>query len=203
MSSTNALTLPAIPEWDHGEMSVDPVQGKSIKFVTDSFVVGREKSPLPPGKRFVVIDHTEGWRLLQTGKAPQWLMRGRGEPQPEQPHVPEEEWPMGLGGEPVHPWNYVRYLYLLDADTGVSYTFETTSTGGTMSVGELSRQIVAMRQMRGVPAVPVVELHVIPFKTRFGMKKRPSFEVVGWKLADQEQTPAIADARSLNDAIPF
>jgi hypothetical protein len=109
MSSTNALKLPAIPEWDHGEMPVDPVQGKSIKFVTDSFVVGREKSPLPPGKQFVVIDHAEGWRRLQSGRAPQWLMRGRGGPVPEQPHVPPDEWPIGLGGEPVHPWNYVKY----------------------------------------------------------------------------------------------
>ena len=72
-----------------------------------------------------------------------------------------------------------------------------------MSVAELGQQIAGMRQLKGSGAVPVIELDVQAFKTKFGLKKRPEFRVVGWKATNDESGPALANLSDPDDAIPF
>ena len=55
MSST-ALTLNETHDWTSEYRSDDPVRGKAIRFVTDHYVVGREKSALPPDHQYIVIE---------------------------------------------------------------------------------------------------------------------------------------------------
>jgi hypothetical protein len=181
----------ALAEWT-SEISDDPTRGKTIRFVTDGFVVGREKVPLAPGRQYICIGHAEGWRRLEAGMRPQWIVREPGQERPPEPHVDINEYVTDLSGQKVSPWKYMRWLYLVDNETGVISTFETGSTGGAMSIADLSQQIAGMRQLKRAEAVPVVELKVQTFKTRFGVKKRPDFDIVGWKVTGGEQPLAIA-----------
>jgi len=104
----------------------------------------------------------------------------------------------------VSPWRYLKWLYLVDASTGVISTLEVGSVGGLMSVAELGQQIAGMRQLKGAEAVPVIELGVQPFKTKFGMKKRPEFVVVGWKAVNNEPALALVDGtKDPSDDIPY
>jgi len=210
MTSQNAVNLPTV--WDTHHTSDDPAQGTEIRLITDTIVTGREKTPRPAGKQDIVIGHAEAWRRLEAGAKPQWLKRQPGEPKPPQPFVPEDEFVTDLSGKKVNPWRYVHYIYLLDAKTGTVATFVTDSVGGAMAVDELSQQIIAMQRFRGTAAVPVVELKVVPFRTRFGVKKRPHFEILGWRTAGGgDQAPALVDfsqqedptAETLDDEIPF
>jgi hypothetical protein len=205
--NSQTLNLPTVANWATDNTSDDPVEGKSIRFLSDvGYVIGREKTELPAGKRFAVYDSAEGWRRLEAGAKPEWVMRKRGQDTPPQPYVPESEYVTDLSGNKVNPWRYVRYLKMVDMDTGVISTFETDSTGGAMSIDELSSQVAGMCRLRRGTCVPVVELKVIPFKTRFGMRRRPEFSIVGWKIAESEQQSAIADGRDANvydDSIPF
>jgi hypothetical protein len=203
MSST-ALTLNETHDWTSEYRSDDPVRGKAIRFVTDHYVVGREKSALPPDHQYIVIELREGWRRLEAGSKPEWLMREPGQPKPEQPHVPESEFVRDLSGQLVNPWRYLKWLYLVDASTGVISTLEVGSVGGLMSVAELGQQIAGMRQLKGAEALPVIELDVQAFKTKFGLKKRPEFRVVGWKATNNESVPALANlSDEPDDVIPF
>ena len=191
-------------DWTSEYRSDDPVRGKAIRFVTDHYVVGREKSALPSDHQYIVIELREGWRRLEAGSKPEWLMRQPGEPKPEQPHVPESEFVRDLSGQLVNPWRYLKWLYLVDATTGVISTLEVGSVGGLMSVAELGQQIAGMRQLKGAEALPVIELDVQAFKTKFGLKKRPELRVVGWKAANNESVPALANlSDEPDDAIPF
>jgi hypothetical protein len=105
---------------------------------------------------------------------------------PQQPEVPDNEFITDLSGQKVSPWKYVRYVYLVDAVSGTIYTFETASTGGAISISELGEQIAGIRAYGGgATAVPIVELRVQDFRTRFGTKKRPEFAIVGWKGKDR------------------
>ena len=201
MTSSNALTE---YDWTTEYRTEDPVRGKSIRFVTDAYFEGREKAPLPPGHQYIVIEAREGWRRLEAGSKPEWLMRQPGEPKPEQPHVAESEYVTDLSGQRVNPWRYLTWLYLVDAKTGVISTLEVGSIGGQMSVTELGQQIAGMRQLRGAEAVPVIELGVQNFKTKYGAKKRPELRVVGGRLPTTNTVPALANlSDEPDDAIPF
>jgi hypothetical protein len=43
-------------------------------------------------------------------------------------------------------------------------------------------------------AVPIVELQSRQMKTKFGMKPRPFFQVMGWRVKSDEATKLIADS---------
>jgi hypothetical protein len=79
-----------------------------------------------------------------------------------------------------------------------------------------------MRRMRGPNVVPQVTLGWVPFKTAYGMRKRPDFKTVAWfdlsggaPAAVQAQAPKAlppvaptpvkepSTGEALDDAIPF
>jgi hypothetical protein len=198
MTSANAL---ATYDWTSEFKTNDPTRGKVIRFITDNFVVGREKAPLSSNRQYLVIEMREGWRRLEAAMKPEWLMREPGEPQPEQPRVPESEYVVDLSGNRVNPRRYLKWVCLVDAETGVISTLEVGSVGGMMSLAELGQQIAGMRQLKGAEAIPIIELGVQPFKTKFGMKKRPALDIVGWKVANTETPRALT--HEPNDDIPF
>ena len=79
----------------------------------------------------------------------------------------------------------------------------TTSGGGQSAIADLADTILFMRGARP-GAVPLVELSDADMPTRFGMKSRPVFRVVGWRGGEEltKLTPPSA-GEIVDDEIAF
>ena len=208
---------PPTDNWDTAGDEMSPVRGPNIKFDAGAFFIGKEKTLIEPGRKFVVTDRAEGWQFLKKDCQPEWVMRTPSEPKPERPFATEDTWPIGLNDKPEHPWKYTLFIYLIDAATGESLTFSSNTTGGRIGIDELTAQIRYMRNMQP-GAVPIITLDSRMFNTKYGKKPRPHFKIEGWKVRDTDgvdQPKLIADAdnknagdgtkdvNDMNDEIPF
>ncbi len=74
-------------------------------------------------------------------------------------------------------------VHFCDPQTGALYTFVNKTYGSKLAYERLEEQIAVMRALRGANVVPVVLLDQAPMKTvNFGMKSRPHFKVVDFKV---------------------
>jgi hypothetical protein len=216
----NALTLtstnlvPVSDGWDAAanDASASHAKGGSIKFDAGAYFIGREKTLVEESRQFVAIDIREGWMFLKKDCPAEFAMRPIGGPKPARPDsfTNSSEWPPGS----ADPWRYSKFLYLLDPATAEVFTFTSSTTGGRIGISDLTAQIQLMRSTRP-GAVPIVELQSRGMKTKFGMKPRPFFQVVGWRVKSDEATKLIAehtdkaeddDGKTVNlfdDEIPF
>jgi hypothetical protein len=95
-------------------------------------------------------------------------------------------------------------LRLIHPLTGAEYVFISDSAGGRIAIGQLKEQIRNIRFAQP-NAVPLVKLGSAPFKTRYGVKERPNFEVVEWrnKGSDQAQQQLAEDRDENAFGVPF
>jgi hypothetical protein len=204
--------------WDAAanDSSASPAKGSSIKFDGGAYFIGREKSLVDDSRQFVAIDIREGWLFLKKDCPAEYSMRAIDGPKPPRPSSFSDsiEWPDGLDGKPNDPWRYAKFLYLLDPLSAEVFTFTSSTTGGRIGISDLTAQIQLMRRTRP-GAVPIVELQSRQMKTKFGMKPRPFFQVVEWRVKSEEATKLIADStddkdddgtktvNAFDDEIPF
>jgi hypothetical protein len=94
--------------------------------------------------------------------------------------VPKAEWELDLNGQPREPYKLTYRVDFLDLDSGEHTQFISDSKGAKVAYKRLKDRVTWMRKMRGRAVVPQVMLTWAPFKTGFGMKKRPDFKVVAW-----------------------
>jgi hypothetical protein len=94
--------------------------------------------------------------------------------------IPRREWEAGPGGEPRGPWQRSHFAYLVNPETFEQFTFVGGSIGAEIAIRELRKQTVLKRRLSRTSAFPLVKLKTMPFKTAFGLKARPYFEIVGW-----------------------
>jgi hypothetical protein len=205
-STQNALTtttnkLP-VDGWDAtaADATASPVKGSSVKFDSGVYPVGREKTLLDTTRQFVAIDIREGHMFLKKDCPAEFFMRAVGGPKPPRPdsYADQSEWPDGLDGKPADPWKYTKFLYLLDPTTAEVFTFTLSTTGGKIAISDLAAQIQLMRNTQP-GAVPIIELQSRQMKTKFGMKPRPFFQVVGWRVRSKEASKLITDSTDKND----
>jgi hypothetical protein len=215
---TPATNNPITDGWDAqaNDSSASPAKGSSIRFDGGAHFIGREKTLVEVGRQFVAIDIREGWLFLKKDCPAEYSMRAIDGPKPPRPQsfANPSEWPDGLDGKPNDPWRYAKFLYLLDPLSAEVFTFTSSTTGGRIGISDLSAQIQLMRGTRP-GAVPIVELQSRQMKTKFGMKPRPFFQVVGWRVKSDEAQKLIADStdkddgdgtktvNDLDDEIPF
>jgi hypothetical protein len=183
--------------WDAqaNDSSASPMKGSSIKFDNGAYFIGREKTLIKQDRQFIALDVHEGWQFLKKDCPAEYSMRAIGGPKPPRPNsfTDPSEWPDGLDGAPADPWKYAKFLYLLDPVSAEVFTFTSSTTGGRIGISDLTAQIQLMRGTRP-GAVPIVELQSRPMKTKFGMKPRPFFAVMGWRVKSEEATKLIADS---------
>jgi hypothetical protein len=164
------------------------IVGKMLKFTDGRYTVDKTET-LPADTTLVAVNVMTAWVRWEGGK-PEHRVTKPGQLHPDREDLPdldESQWPPGLNDEPSDPWRDTRYLHLIDPQTGGDYTFVTDSYGGRRAVGDLKSAIVNVRYAHPA-AVPVVQLHSTTMKTRFGLKQRPEFKVVGWR--GKQETPA-------------
>jgi hypothetical protein len=95
--------------------------------------------------------------------------------------IPQEEWGLGLDGEPRPPWQFNWVVYLLDVASASTYTYLNSTMGARIAVERLEDKLKWMRMLRGNDVTPIVRLESRPMKTSFGQKMRPEFTIIDWR----------------------
>ena len=140
---------PAVDSFDYDEPGASPIRGGNVKFDGGAYFVGKEKTLVEPERRFIALDKAAGWVYLKKGCTAEYLMQTPGKlPLPERPDCGDEsDWPVGLDGKPSCPWKWTLFLYLMDADSGETLTFSSSTSGGSIAINDLTQQIKSMRNM--------------------------------------------------------
>jgi hypothetical protein len=94
--------------------------------------------------------------------------------------IPKAEWPLGLTNQPEPPIKPVYGVKLLRPRDGALFVFEHDTTGQKIAVGELTQQINVTRTLRG-EVLPIVKLQAKSWKTGFGMRLRPHYEILEYR----------------------
>jgi len=95
--------------------------------------------------------------------------------------IPESEWEDGPDGKPQRPYSVWHAAYLLNPVDAVVYSYLNNTVGASIAVGRLDSSMRWMQAMRGGSVFPLVKLTDAPLRTRFGMKRRPHFEILEWR----------------------
>jgi hypothetical protein len=164
------------------EKNSTTIIGRMLKFTDGQFVMDKTEK-LPADTKLVAIAVVTAWVHWRDGKPVEHLVTHPGQAHPEREDLADldsSKWPRGLSDEPNDPWKDTRYLHLIDPLTGADFTFVTDSWGGRRAVSDLKSQIVNVRRAHPA-AVPIVQLGKTPMKTKFGVKQRPQFGVIGWR----------------------
>jgi hypothetical protein len=106
--------------------------------------------------------------------------------------IPQSEWEIGLDGKPRPPWQTVHAVYMVHEASGVTYTALNSTSGWRIAFEALSEAVTVKRMLHGgVRMLPIVSLETRPFKTNFGIRKRPHLQIVGWRSAGDRSGPPI------------
>jgi hypothetical protein len=109
--------------------------------------------------------------------------------------VPRDQWRQGPAG-PQGPYQAQRAVVMLDPRSMDEFTFTTSTIGGSIGVADLVHKVNTMRRYRG-PVSPIVTLGDAPFRTRYGERRRPHFNVVDWiRMGGDESQQAALPAPS-------
>jgi hypothetical protein len=205
-----------IPMADDGfavqeKTSGSAIIGKLMKFGIDGRFTIDKTDVLAAEKTLVAIGVVTCWTHWDDGQPIEHRITAPGAVHPDRsglPDLDESQWPSGLNDQPSDPWRDTRYLHLIDPLTGADYTFVTDTFGGRRGIGELKSQIANVRSVHPA-AVPIVKPCSVDWKTRFGIKKRPEFKIVGWRGRETEERPRkvlerrVVPAPEMDDDIPF
>jgi hypothetical protein len=179
----NEITAYGPPEPDddgyHGSLKGRLLRGTSIKWNDTAHWADRDG--LTPPSPLLVIAINEILQKWKDGKAE--IINEKPLPDAAQLNgtIPIAEWERGIDNTPRPPWAHVVVVYLVNFTTGEFFTYASATTGGHIAYDALKEAVITMRALRGTRVMPVVNLSERPMKTKFGMKRRPHFEIVGWK----------------------
>ena len=202
------------------ETSDRMVVGNLIKYTSDN---GWTESGLPveSNKKLAAVAVNKLLQRWQEERVVETIAQ-KPLPDPDEMNaaIPQSEWEEGPDGKPRPPWQLARIVYLLDIETCEKLTFVSATIGAKIAVSALQDRVAWMRKLRGADVVPQVELSFKPMSTRFGMRKRPDFKIVGWldlKAGAGASPPALRQlpptelnevtppttAEEMNDELPF
>jgi hypothetical protein len=164
------------------------IQGTFIKCVdgnwSDRDGVKPPDRPLLALDTLTVIQHWKDGQSIDEDT----IVKQQGKPFPDvgelNKKIPVKEWEEGING-PRPPWQQQLVVYLLDEETAGKFTFASGTVGAGIAVSALKDAVYWKRQLNGVKCYAVVALQNRPFKTRFGQKLRPHFNIVGWRSFDE------------------
>jgi hypothetical protein len=100
--------------------------------------------------------------------------------------IPKAQWEIGLDNKPRPPWSRAYVVYLLDPLTGTVYTYCNGTTGARIAYEQLGERVTIIRALRNARVLPVVRLEQRPFRTAYGMRSRPHFEIIDWRQRGED-----------------
>jgi hypothetical protein len=182
-------------------------RGVRLKFKDGRFY-DENGAELPDGVTAIALGLRHAWVRWSDHRPVEIIERKPGVPLPAREtlgYSARDQWEIGPSGAPTDPWVSTRFLYLI-GKSGAVYTFTTSSMGGSGAIEKLADAIDFMRRVRP-GAVPEIELRSAPMKTRYGVRTKPDFPIVGWRGGDDtllaKQLPAPSTEELLSDEIPF
>jgi hypothetical protein len=204
-----------------GDQSGNTIIGLMEKFVDGDWTTGG--LPSDPKRRLVAVAVDT---ILQRWQEQRVIETIGEKPLPNVDELNEatdrNTWELDLNNNPRPPWQRAHIVYFLDLDNAERSTFVSATTGAAIAVSRLKDKTHWMRRMRGTNVVAQIELTWAPMQTRFGMRKRPDFKVVGWvdftaggstlpPTSGPKQLPPVepkqveepSTAENLNDSIRF
>ena len=177
---------------DVGRNSPHQIRGTLLTFADRQYLagVGKFRTEVPLGQRFIVLETRAGWRRWEGGRIVEFVTEINGHyPQRAQlGHTDERAWGPGPGGKPADPWQDAREALLLREVDFSEYTLAIATGGGRAAIDSLARSMQNADLLRP-GQFPVVELAWQPMHTAWGTKAKPDLRIVGWW---QPQTPSIA-----------
>jgi hypothetical protein len=155
------------------------LKGTLIKWADTTHWVDRDG--LTPPSPLLVVAINEILQRWKDGKAE--IINEKPLPDPARLNstIPIAEWERGIDNTPRPPWAHVVVVYFVSLATGEFFTHASATTGAHIAYDALKEAVVTMRALRGARVMPIVNLSERPMKTKFGMKRRPHFEIIGWK----------------------
>jgi hypothetical protein len=186
------------------------LQGPPIKFNNGSWI-RHDGGQLRTESSWLAIATT---RALQrfVGRVPETILKQH--PNDELPDpaelnkaIPREQWPLDQNGKPKPPWSLQFVMYLLEVRDAMVVTFTSSAIGSALAVTELERCILWKRALHGGQEIyPLTKLADAPFKTSFGMRRRPDFPILGWRRFVDGQLRSVEPLSletELKDSIKF
>jgi hypothetical protein len=171
-------------QFDGGEYSDQLVKGTILKCV-DGRWSARDGTVLVPDGTYLSLGTTEALQHWEDGMPSEPILKKAGKDLPDvdelNAKIPQEDWEEGLDGNPRPPWQHVWIAYLVRTTDAMTFTFINGTTGARLAVQKLAGQVNNMRVFRGANVVPIIKLDAKQMKTNYGLKMRPSFEIVDWR----------------------
>lgn len=204
-----ALVAPTDDGWRDAAQDADTrlTRGMRLRF-KDGKYFDENGTELPEGVTAVALGLRQAWVRWADHRPSEILERKPGQSLPAREtlgYSARDQWEIGPSGAPTDPWVCTRFLYLVGQGGGV-YTFTTSSMGGNGAIEKLADAIEFMRRVRP-GAVPEIELRSAPMKTRYGIRTKPDFPIVGWRGGDDtmlaKQLPTPSTEELLSDEIPY
>jgi hypothetical protein len=184
--SSNDLTAPP-PDDDGFAGSLQSgrlLKGMFAKWTDSAGWHDRDGMPLPPLVLVItVFEFLQRW----SNKRPD-IITEKPLPDPEtlNSNIPEREWELDLNGKPRPPWAHAVGAYLVDPASGAIFTYANSTMGAHMAIDQLREATMVMRSLRGARVTPLVKPTSRPFKTAFGMRTRPFFQIENWRAPGGE-----------------
>jgi hypothetical protein len=179
----NELTAPPPPEDDGYDGSIQSgrlIKGTFTRWTDSAGWHDRDGMPLPsPLLAISVLECLQRW----FDKKPDTITE-KPLPDPDvlNEAIPRSEWELDLNGQPRPPWTHAVGVYLVDPAGGGLFTYLNSTAGAHMAVDALREATVVMRTLRGARVAPLVNLGSRPWKTSYGMRLRPYFEIIDWRI---------------------
>jgi hypothetical protein len=163
----------------------------------------RDGEALPLGHRLFVRGMTRALQCWVNKELLDTEIEQPGEPlsDPDELNekIPRSDWGEDLNGNPKAPWVLTYVVYLIDPESGGSYTYLNSTTGARIAYDRLRDRVDNMRMMRGGNVIPLIELAARAM-TPFGEKMRPEFTVIEWRTLGGDQPLLAAPDSSPDEA---
>jgi len=144
-----------------------------------------DRDGLVPLSPLLVVAVDEIVRRWKEGVAKDIVDKPLPDPEELNAAIPVSEWEL-RDGKPQPPWKHTVVVYLVNLETGETYTYAHDTVGAHIAFDLLKEAVITMRAIRGTKCMPLVHPTERPMKLKFGMGKRPHFKIDGWKTLGED-----------------
>jgi hypothetical protein len=187
---SNAENLPALPnnddDFEFCPLAHEQVIHGDIFSCVDGNWRDGEGNAIPRDKPFICLGTAEVVQHFEDGMPVKddTYVRTPTDPLPDinarNAEIPQDQWDIGINGEPRPPWSHSYAAYLLDPMDASIHTYINNTGGAHAGIRLLNDRVKWMRALRGARVFPIATLGSRLHSKKFN-KLGPSFIIGGWR----------------------